>query len=53
MAMQEVVCTGCGAINQLVARACWRCLESLSDPAATGTVAEPLPPLPDPRPATA
>lgn len=41
MAMQEVVCAGCGAINQVIAVACWRCLESLSDrPAAT---AEPEP----------
>lgn len=50
MAMQEVVCTGCGAINQLVARACWRCLESLSDPAGAAEVAESRP---DPHPATA
>lgn len=31
MAMQEVVCVDCGAINQWIARACWRCLEPLSE----------------------
>ncbi len=44
MAMQEVVCPDCGAINRLVAHACWRCLEPLSDrPAATAEAAEPQP----------
>ncbi|MEO8424704.1 MAG: hypothetical protein ABI595_12450 [Actinomycetota bacterium] len=51
MAMQEVVCADCGAINQAVAHACWRCLEPLTDrAAATAEVAEPQP---EPRPATA
>ena len=31
MAMQEVVCAGCGAINHTDAHACWRCLETLTD----------------------
>jgi ribosomal protein L40E len=47
MAMQEMVCTDCGAINQSVAHACWRCLEPLADrPAATVEAT-------DRRPATA
>jgi predicted amidophosphoribosyltransferase len=51
MAMQEVVCADCGAINRLVAHACWRCLEPLSGrPGGTAETAEPLP---DPRTATA
>jgi predicted amidophosphoribosyltransferase len=51
MAMQEVVCADCGAINQWVAHSCWRCLEPLSDrSAAAAQIAEPLP---DARPATA
>lgn len=51
MAMQEVVCADCGAINQWVAHTCWRCLEPLSDrPAGTAEIAEHLP---DPHPATA
>ncbi len=29
--MQEVVCAVCGAINQMVAHACWRCLEPIAD----------------------
>jgi predicted amidophosphoribosyltransferase len=44
MAMQEVVCADCGAINQWVAHSCWRCLEPLSDrSAAAAPVPEPLP----------
>jgi hypothetical protein len=31
MAMQECVCTGCGAINQVSAESCWRCLDALLD----------------------
>jgi hypothetical protein len=51
MAMQEVVCADCGAINQRISHACWRCLELLSDrPAGTTETAEPLP---DPRSAPA
>jgi predicted amidophosphoribosyltransferase len=54
MAMQEVVCADCGAINQWVAHSCWRCLEPLSDRsvAAVAGVAEPEP-KPEPRTATA
>ena len=51
MAMQEIVCPSCGAINQVIADACWRCLESLADrPAAAA--ADPAPQA-HPRPATA
>jgi predicted amidophosphoribosyltransferase len=50
MAMQEVICPSCGAINQVIADACWRCLESLSDRSAAAV--EPVP-QPQPRPATA
>jgi predicted amidophosphoribosyltransferase len=51
MAMQEVVCADCGAINQWVAHSCWRCLEPLSDrAAAVAGVAEPEP---NPEPGTA
>jgi hypothetical protein len=51
MAMQEVVCADCGAINQWVAHSCWRCLELLSaDPPGTAVATEPLP---DRHPATA
>jgi predicted amidophosphoribosyltransferase len=41
MAMQEVVCPGCGAINQLIADACWRCLEPLADRPAAAADPEP------------
>jgi acetone carboxylase gamma subunit len=44
MAMQERVCPGCGAINQVNAASCWRCLEDLHE-----TQAEPQP---VPRPLT-
>ena len=44
MAMQEVVCADCGAINQWVAHSCWRCLEPLSD----RPTARPRPPNPSP-----
>jgi hypothetical protein len=30
MAMLEVVCADCGAINRMSADACWRCLEMLA-----------------------
>jgi predicted amidophosphoribosyltransferase len=51
MAMQEVVCAHCGAINRSIAYVCWRCLEPLSErPAASVHTAEPVP---EPRPATA
>jgi ribosomal protein L40E len=50
MAMQEVVCVDCGAINQVIADVCWRCLESLSDRSAAS--AEPEPQA-QPRPASA
>ena len=49
--MQEVVCADCGAINRLVAHACWRCLEPLAErPDATTEAVEPVS---EPRPATA
>jgi ribosomal protein L40E len=48
MAMQEIVCADCGAINQVIADVCWRCLESLSNRPAAG-----LEPQVQPRPATA
>jgi predicted amidophosphoribosyltransferase len=51
MAMQEVVCADCGAINRLVAHACWRCLEPLADRSAAAVEAEE--PQPEPRSATA
>jgi hypothetical protein len=56
MAMQEVVCADCGAINRSVAHACWRCLEPLSEgstdhPARTEADIAPEPP--EPRTATA
>jgi predicted amidophosphoribosyltransferase len=51
MAMQEVVCTACGAINRLVAHACWRCLEVLSDRSSEDAEVAEAPP--EPRPATA
>jgi ribosomal protein L40E len=47
MAMQEVVCVDCGAINQVIADVCWRCLESLSNRPAAGPE-----PQVEPRPAT-
>jgi predicted amidophosphoribosyltransferase len=51
MAMQEFICPSCGAINQMIADACWRCLESFAGrSAAAAEIAEPLP---DARPATA
>jgi hypothetical protein len=44
MAMQEVVCADCGAINRAVADACWRCLELLPvGPAGPAEIAEPQP----------
>ena len=50
MAMQEVVCADCGAINQWVAHSCWRCLEPLSD---RSVAADPIPePLPGQQTAT-
>jgi len=48
MAMQEVVCVDCGAINQVIADVCWRCLEPLSRRPAAGPE-----PQVEPRPATA
>ena len=51
MAMQEVVCADCGAINRLAAHACWRCLEPLSDRQAG--IAEGAEAGPDPHAATA
>ena len=50
MAMQETVCPECGAINQVIADACWRCLESLADRPAATTDPEPQA---HPRPAIA
>lgn len=42
MAVQEVVCAGCGAINRVSAETCWRCLETVDDvPAEIAAVAEP------------
>jgi ribosomal protein L40E len=41
MAMQEVICPSCGAINQMIADACWRCLESLADRPAAASAPEP------------
>ncbi len=33
--MPEAICPACGAINQLRAEICWRCLESMDErPAA-------------------
>jgi len=44
MAMQERVCPDCGAINQLSAESCWRCLELLANPAhEVAAVADPRP----------
>jgi predicted amidophosphoribosyltransferase len=51
MAMQEVVCDGCGAINRSIAHACWRCLEPLTDRAVA--TAEAIEPMPDPHSTTA
>ena len=51
MAMREVVCADCGAINQVVAHACWRCLEPLTD--RTVGTSEAVDPGPEPSPATA
>jgi hypothetical protein len=51
MAVQEIVCADCGAINQVVAHVCWRCLEPLAD-RPTGTT-QAVEPLPEPRPASA
>jgi len=49
MAMEEVICPSCGAINQVIADACWRCLEPIADrPAAADTE-----PQTQPRPAIA
>jgi len=50
MAMQEVVCVDCGAINQVVADVCWRCLEPIAGRAAASLDLEPQA---QPRPATA
>jgi predicted amidophosphoribosyltransferase len=50
MAMQEVICPSCGAINQMIADACWRCLESLADHPAAAADPEPQT---HPRPAIA
>jgi len=49
MAMQEVICPSCGAINQMIADACWRCLEPIADRPAAGSPE----PRVQPRPATA
>ena len=52
MAMQEVVCADCGAINQWVAHSCWRCLEPLADRSIAPAPAPAPEPLPDQHTAT-
>ena len=52
MAMQEVVCADCGAINQWVAHSCWRCLEPISDRSIAPAPAPAAEPLPDQQTAT-
>jgi predicted amidophosphoribosyltransferase len=41
MAIQEVICPSCGAINQMIADACWRCLEALAPAPTTASAQEP------------
>jgi hypothetical protein len=41
MAMQESVCTDCGAINRVDAPACWRCLEAMPDAASSAPAPQP------------
>lgn len=44
MALAEVICGSCGAINRASADACWRCLEILEEPTpAAATPAAPAP----------
>jgi hypothetical protein len=43
MAMQEVVCVDCGAINQVIADVCWRSLEPIADRPVASADAEPRP----------
>jgi hypothetical protein len=50
MALAEVICGSCGAINRASADTCWRCLEAIEEPTPAASA---TPHLPRPRSRTA
>jgi hypothetical protein len=49
MALAEVICGSCGAINRASAETCWRCLEPIEEPEPAPAPAAAPVPLPAPR----
>jgi hypothetical protein len=49
MALTEVICGSCGAINRASADTCWRCLEPIVEPAAAPARTAAAPHLARPR----